>query len=130
MCLPHGYAISKTIDRLRNQLSLIINRAADTKGCFGHVKKGWSDAGLVNGYFNARHMRERFDITEPFRILPEVPAKVPLYFIISKSYPQAKQHMTAFNTALKTLRENGSMTALDQKFDRWLTEEERAQPRY
>lgn len=116
LCLPIGYTISDTIGGLKNTYSLQVNRAADNKGCFGHVEKGWSDVGLINEHISTDRIIQIYGAKGPFRILPETYDTIPLYFIISRSYPDATQSLTQFNQALEAITVNGKLEAIRQRY--------------
>ena len=116
LCLPHGFLVSQTIERLKNQYELVINRAKDTAACFGHVDKGWSDLGLINGYTSIAHITDVFEQPDAFLVLPKPVNTVPLYFIVSRTYPDGEKWMQSFNTALNRIKEKGELSALNRQF--------------
>lgn len=123
MCLPIGYTISDTIGSLKQKYSLKINRAADNKGCFGHVEKGWSDVGLINDHISKGRIRQIYDVTGEFRILPEVYDTIPLYFIISRTYPEASIQLERFNQALAETKENGVLETIRERYMKVLADD-------
>jgi hypothetical protein len=46
----------------------------------------------------------------------------PLYFLISKTYPDAQQWMDKFNHAWQILEENGQKHSIDQMFIQAITQ--------
>jgi polar amino acid transport system substrate-binding protein len=116
LCIPHGYSIGKAEQTVIDQFAMTINRAKDGIGCVGQVQRGWSDAGLTNGYIQAIKLRHHTETEEPIRIFPQALSSEPLYFLISKSYPDAQLWMDRFNQAFLQLAENGQKQQIDQLF--------------
>lgn len=116
LCLPHGYSISHAVKDIIEQYSLSLNRAKNGKGCVGQVMRGWSDVGLTNGYVAADKLDKGDEQNEPIHIFSEELSSEPLYFLISKTYPDAQQWMNEFNYALEQLEKSGQKQKIDQYY--------------
>lgn len=116
LCLPIGYTVSNTIGSLQQSLELIINRAADTKGCFGQVTKGWSDAGLINSHYSPKRIQVMYGIEDKYRILKQDYDLIPLYFIVSRTHPDANKTISDFNAALSEIQKNGQLEKIEAEY--------------
>jgi polar amino acid transport system substrate-binding protein len=80
------------------------------------VQKGWSDAGLTNGYIQA----DRLPINEingnSIIIFPEQLALIPLHLVIGKRYPDALRWLQEFDHAFTLLQQSGEKAAEDKRF--------------
>ena len=72
-----------------DKLPMHINRDKDGMGI--QVQKGWSDAGLTKGYIHAEPLPKNDTNANSIVISPEQLALMPLYLVIGKDYPNAKQ---------------------------------------
>ncbi|GGD73992.1 substrate-binding periplasmic protein [Lacimicrobium alkaliphilum] len=122
LCIPHGYSAEGIYAELLLQWRMVMIRAQNGMACIRHVEKGWSDVGLTNGYMTSEVNRERFGIGSDLVILAHELDPIPLYFVISRSYPDAQTWINRFNTALKTLIDTGEKQQIDEKYRQWLSQ--------
>ena len=116
LCIPHGYTIGAAEQSIIQQYAMTINRAKDARGCVGQVERAWSDAGLTNGYIAPDKISQTKDGEATIMIFPQELAFEPLYFLISKTYPDAQRWMEEFNLAFATIEANGQKESIDQMF--------------
>lgn len=116
LCLPYGYNLDATSEQFVKKLKIAINHAKDAAGCAGQVLKGWSDFGLINGYFEEKELEERFGSFRDVRILEQELGQVSLHFIVSRNMPKANAYMTKFNSALLELESSGEKALIDKQF--------------
>jgi polar amino acid transport system substrate-binding protein len=122
LCIPHGYNIGHAEQLIINQYAMTVNRAKDSIGCVGQVQRTWSDAGLTNGYIAADKIGDTQNGDSPIVIFPQELSFEPLYFLISKTYPDAQKWMDQFNHAFETLEKNGQKQSIDQMFIHSITQ--------
>ena len=122
LCIPHGYTIGQAEQLIITQYAMTVNRARDAIGCIGHVRRGWSDAGLTNGYVSPTKLTGAENGAAPIVIFEQQLSSEPLYFLISKSYPNAEQWMEKFNLAFAQLAANGQKHTIDQQFLQSITQ--------
>lgn len=116
LCLPMGYTISQSINSIKAVYSLTVNRAKDMEACFGHVAKGWSDLGVINGHFSQQYIRDVFHQSSTFNILSDPLDTVSLHFIVARSLPNSQQWIKSFNKGLNELAENGRLAEIEAQF--------------
>ncbi|MDP5041695.1 MAG: transporter substrate-binding domain-containing protein [Paraglaciecola sp.] len=116
LCIPHGYSIGAAEQSVIERFAMTVNRAKDGLGCVGQVQRGWSDAGLTNGYIKATKLHKTDGPYGPIKIFPEELSTEPLYFVMSKSYPHAQEWMNKFNVALEQLVAKGQKQQIDKVF--------------
>lgn len=121
LCIPHGYSTEGIYADLVRNWNMVMIRAQNGMACIRHVEKGWSDVGLTNGYMTNEVNRERFGIDSDLIILGHELEPIPLYFLISRSYPDAQTWISRFNNALKTLIETGKKEQIDERYRQWLS---------
>ena len=122
LCIPHGYTIGQAEQRIIEQYAMTVNRAKDAIGCVGQVQRGWSDAGLTNGYIAAHKISQSKNGEAPIIIFPQELSFEPLYFLVSKTYPNAQQWIDEFNQAFATLEKSGQKQNIDELFLRAITQ--------
>lgn len=116
LCFPFSYSLDSLEQGIVDKYHMSINRAKDGIGCIKHVQKGWSDAGLTNGYIQADKL-PKDDINEiAIVIFPEQLALIPLHLVIGKNYPNAEQWLIEFNYAFNLLLKSGEKAATDKQF--------------
>lgn len=116
LCLPYGYNLDVTSLQFVEKLKITINRAKDAQGCAGQVLKGWSDFGLINGYFEDKELKARFRSMDNVRILDQEFGQVSLHFIVSRTLPNANIYIDQFNSALLELESSGEKALIDKQF--------------
>jgi polar amino acid transport system substrate-binding protein len=116
LCIPHGYSIGDAEKIVIERFNMTVNRAKDGIGCVGQVQNGWSDAGLTNGYIQASKLSQKDTTDQPIHIFPQELSSEPLYFLISKSYPDAQEWMNKFNQAFIQLEASGQKQQIDTLF--------------
>jgi polar amino acid transport system substrate-binding protein len=99
-----------------DKFQMKINRVKDGIGCVKHVQKGWSDAGLTNGYIRANKLPKNEGVDISIVIFPEQLALIPLYLVIGKDYPNAKKWLAEFDYAYTLLQLSGEKAAEDQRY--------------
>jgi len=116
LCFPFSYSLDSLEQDIVDKYQMHINRVKDGIGCVKHVLKGWSDAGLTNGYIHANKLpkSEAKDIS--IVIFPEQLALIPLYLVIGKDYPNAEKWIAEFEHAFSLLVKSGEKAATDQRF--------------
>ncbi|MDF2178517.1 transporter substrate-binding domain-containing protein [Aliiglaciecola sp. CAU 1673] len=115
-CLPMGFELSDEGKTDSAKLGHIIQRAADHQGCLNQVKNGWSDFGMLVGYFTLEHIRHRYGYQNAFRMLPDPADKVSLHLLVGKAQPGAKALVRDLNKAIKALSSSGKREELDAEF--------------
>jgi hypothetical protein len=90
LCFPFSYSLDSLEQGIVDKFQMKINRVKDGIGCVKHVQKGWSDAGLTNGYIRANKLPKNEGDDISIVIFPEQLALIPLYLVIGKDYPNAK----------------------------------------
>ncbi|WP_088328373.1 transporter substrate-binding domain-containing protein [Lacimicrobium sp. SS2-24] len=121
LCLPHGYSKAGVYAYLTERWNMVMHRAQDGVGCFLQVEKGWSDAGLTNGYLSEPNNLARFDMDSSLAILPIELDSEALHFLISKDYPNASVWVARFNNALDKITETGKRARIDAHYQQWLS---------
>ena len=116
LCIPHGYTIGQAEQLIVTQYAMSINRAKDAIGCIGQVRRGWSDAGLTNGYVAPDKLSDVDHGVAPIVIFEQQLSSEPLYFLIGKNYPDAQRWMDKFNQAFSQLQATGQKHKIDQMF--------------
>ena len=116
LCFPFSYSLDSLEQGIVNKYQMTINRAKDGIGCVKHVQKGWSDAGLTNGYIHAEKLPKNTTNDIPIVIFPEELISIPLYLVISKDYLNAEQWIQEFNYAFSLLQKNGDKAATDKLY--------------
>lgn len=116
LCLPYGYNLDATSQQFVKKLKIAINHAKDAAGCAGQVLRGWSDFGLINGYFEDKELKSRFGSLNSVRILEQEFGQVSLHFIVSRNMPNANTYIRKFNSALQALESSGKKASIDQQF--------------
>lgn len=116
LCFPFSYSLDSLEQGIVDKFQMKINRVKDGIGCVKHVQKGWSDAGLTNGYIQA----DRLPINEingnSIIIFPEQLALIPLHLVIGKRYPDALRWLQEFDHAFTLLQQSGEKAAEDKRF--------------
>ena len=120
LCLPYGYSADFVKDGVVDSLNLKINRVVDGAACIGHVQRGWSDAGLTNDYVSVNEVNNDRLTDSKLVVLKKDVEQVPLHFIISTSYPEARKWMDKFDRAFQRLIENGAKAEIDDQFTQLL----------
>lgn len=116
LCFPYSYSLDSLEQGIVDKYQMTINRAKDGIGCVKQVQKGWSDAGLTNSYINAEKLPKNQANNTSIVIFPEQMALIPLYLVISKDYPNAKQWIKEFNYGFTLLEKSGEKDATDQQY--------------
>lgn len=116
LCFPFSYSLDSIEQGIVEKYQMSINRAKDGIGCVKHVQKGWSDAGLTNGYIHVDKLprNENGDIS--IVIFPQQLAVIPLYLVIAKDHLNAEQWIAEFNYAYTLLQASGEKAATDQQY--------------
>lgn len=116
LCFPLNYTIGSVEQAIFDKFEMVINRAKDGFACVRHVNKGWSDAGITNGYINAARIKIVSDEkVDSIRIFDELLGNIPLYLVISKHHPQAQSWIDEFNHGLKLLESSGQKSIIDKQ---------------
>ena len=116
LCFPFSYSLDSLEHGIVDKYKMHINRAVDGVGCVKQVKKGWSDAGLTNGYIQADKLLKDDIEHNSIVIFPEQLALIPLHLIIGKDYPNAEKWLAEFNYAFSLLQKSGEKLAVDQQY--------------
>tara|TARA_R110000751_G_scaffold15290_5_gene49529 strand:+ start:110660 stop:111520 length:861 start_codon:yes stop_codon:yes gene_type:complete len=116
LCFPFSYSLDPLEQGIVDKYQMSINRVKDGIGCIKHVQKGWSDAGLTNGYIHAEKLPKNAANDTSIVIFPEQVALVPLYLVISKDYANAQQWIEEFNYAFNLLQKSGAKAATEQRY--------------
>ncbi|MEP1447553.1 MAG: transporter substrate-binding domain-containing protein [Paraglaciecola sp.] len=116
LCFPFSYSLDSLEQGIVDKYQMTINRVKDGIGCIKHVQKGWSDAGLTNGYIHAEKLPKNDVSGVSIVIFPEQLALVPLYLLISKDYANAQQWVEEFNYAFGLLQKSGEQTATQKMY--------------
>lgn len=117
MCdFTFNYSLDSLEESIVDKYHMRINRAKDGIGCVKHVQKGWSDAGLTNGYIQADKLPKNDTDDMSIIIFPEQLALIPLHLIISKDYPNAEQWLVEFNYAFTLVEKSGEKSAVDKRY--------------
>ena len=116
LCFPISYSLDSLEQGIVDKYQMTINRAKDGLGCIKHVQKGWSDAGLTNGYIHAEKLPKNEVNNISVVIFPEQLAFIPLYLVISKDYSNAEQWIQEFNYAFTLLQKSGDKASTDQLY--------------
>lgn len=116
LCFPLDYTIGSVEQAIFDKFEMIINRAKDGFACVKHVNKGWSDAGITNGYIDAARINIISDEkVDSIRIFNELLGNTPLYLVISKQHPQGQKWIDEFNHGLKLLESSGKKSIIDKQ---------------
>ena len=94
---PFSYSLDSLEQGIVDKYQMNINRVKDGIGCVKHVQKGWSDAGLTNGYIQADKLPKNENNDISIVIFPEQLALIPLHLVIGKDYPNAEQWLAEFD---------------------------------
>lgn len=122
-CVPHGYEISeKGLDIIR-PLNLQIIRGNSTKACLKHVERKYVDIGFINGHFGSNILKIFYEQNDVFQVVPITVDSVPLHLMFSRSVDTSKTMLQQFNSALKTIRNNGVKTDIDKRYLDWLKQQ-------
>lgn len=116
LCFPFSYSLDSLEQGIVDKYQMTINRVKDGIGCVKHVQKGWSDAGLTNGYIHAEKLPKNTTNGVTIVIFPEQLALVPLYLVISKDYSNAQQWIEEFNYAFGLLQKSGEKIATEKMY--------------
>lgn len=116
LCFPFSYSLDSIEQGIVDKYQMKINRVKDGIGCVKHVQKGWSDAGLTNGYINANKLPKSEVNDISIVIFPEQLALIPLYLVISKDYPNAEKWIAEFEHAFSLLVKSGEKAAIDKRY--------------
>lgn len=116
LCFPYDYALSPIEQKIVDEFQMTVNRVKDGIGCVKHVQKGWSDAGLTNGYIDTSKLSEAHKEGKEIKIFTRQLALVPLYFLISKERKNAQVWMDEFNYALLIIEKNGKKSAIKKQY--------------
>jgi polar amino acid transport system substrate-binding protein len=116
LCFPFSYSLDSLEQGIVDKFQMKINRVKDGIGCVKHVQKGWSDAGLTNGYIRANKLPKNEGDDISIVIFPEQLALIPLYLVIGKDYPNAKKWLAEFDYAYTLLQLSGEKAAEDQRY--------------
>lgn len=122
LCIPYGYTLGKVEPIVLTRYAMTLSHAKDSKGCIGQVQRGWSDAGLTNGYVDVRLLSVPYQDKDAIVVLSEDITTETLHFLISKDYPQAEAWMNKFNQAFDELQKSGEKSRIDQQFIRQITQ--------
>ncbi|MEP0356804.1 MAG: transporter substrate-binding domain-containing protein [Paraglaciecola sp.] len=115
LCFPFDYSIGAIEKIIIERFNMNVNRAKDGFACIQHVNKGWSDAGITNGYIDATRINAGSDEKEDsIRVFDELLGNIPLYLVISKQYPQGQKWIEEFNHGLKLLESSGKKSTIDK----------------
>ncbi|MBU2876778.1 transporter substrate-binding domain-containing protein [Aliiglaciecola lipolytica] len=120
LCLPHGYSLSREQVALIDKHQLIIQNASTAGGCVMQVAKGWSDLGFINGYLQSENNATLFTKLSNVNVLQIPVANVPLFYIVSRQFKDAQQHIDRFNEALAFIEKSGKRREIDQQFESFL----------
>jgi polar amino acid transport system substrate-binding protein len=116
LCFPFSYSLDSIEQGIVDKYQMSINRAKDGIGCVKHVQKGWSDAGLTNGYIHADRLPKNEGNDTSIVIFPEQLALMPLYLIISKDNSNAQQWINEFDHAFTLMQKSGEKAKTDQLY--------------
>ena len=114
LCFPLSYSLGEVEKATLEKYEMTINRAKDGYGCIQHVNKGWSDAGLTNGYINANRLNKTPN-QSAIKIFETQLGVLPLYLVISKNHPQSQKWIDEFNHGLALLESSGEKSDIDQQ---------------
>ncbi len=121
LCFPLDYDLSSIESQIISKFSMTVNRVKDGIGCIKHVQKGWSDAGLINGYINTNKMSDSHWQAKHIHIFEQQLALVPLYFVVGKGTPNAQVWMDEFNFVLADLDASGELDQINLRFQKQLS---------
>lgn len=116
LCFPLSYSLDSLEQGLVDKFEMTINRVKDGIGCFKHVQKGWSDAGLTNGYIHPDKLALDNNQDNPIIVFTQQLALIPLHLIISKDYPDAEKWLHEFNHAFSQLDKSGEKSHIDGEY--------------
>ena len=113
---PFSYSLDSLEQGIVDKYQMNINRVKDGIGCVKHVQKGWSDAGLTNGYIQADKLPKNENNDISIVIFPEQLALILLHLVIGKDYPNAEQWLAEFDQAFSLLKKSGEKSAVAQRY--------------
>ncbi|MCF2949728.1 transporter substrate-binding domain-containing protein [Paraglaciecola aquimarina] len=116
LCFPYDYSLSPIEQQIVDNFKMTINRVKDGIGCIKHVYKGWSDAGLINGYINPKKISSGDWQGKPITIFPEQLGLVPLYFVVNKVNQESKNWLVKFNDVLLQLVDSGEISTINKRY--------------
>lgn len=116
LCFPYDYSLSPVEQQIVNEFEMTINRVKDGISCIKHVSKGWSDAGLTNGYIDTNKLSSAQGEGKQTKVFAKELGLVPLHFVISKKRKDAKLWMDEFNYALSRLEESGEISIINKQY--------------
>jgi polar amino acid transport system substrate-binding protein len=114
LCFPFDYSLSQLEEQVLKRFTMSVNLVKDGKGCIAHVQKGWSDAGLTNGYIDANKIKTNEQ--QALHVFPQQVALIPLHFVVGKQRQDAQLWMNEFNNALGIIAKNGKKQSIDKRF--------------
>jgi polar amino acid transport system substrate-binding protein len=116
LCFPYDYSLSPIEQQIVNKFEMTINRVKDGISCIKHVHKGWSDAGLTNGYIDTNKLSSAQGEGKQINVFATELGLVPLHFVISKKRKDAQLWMDEFNYALSRLVDSGEISAINNQY--------------
>ncbi|MFT2092491.1 substrate-binding periplasmic protein [Paraglaciecola sp. 2405UD69-4] len=114
LCYPLDYSIGAIEQGIIDRFNFVVNRAKDGFACVKHVTKGWSDAGITNGYIDATRIKVGDKKQPAIRVFDELLGNIPLYLVVGKHHPHAQNWIEEFNHGLKLLETSGKRSSIDQ----------------
>lgn len=116
LCFPYDYSLSVIEQQIVTKFQMTVNRVKDGIGCIKHVQKGWSDAGLTNGYIDTSKLSSNHWQAKHIKVFKQQLALVPLYFVVGKHTSHAQQWIDEFNYALTGLEKSGELNRINSTY--------------
>ncbi|MGH1444896.1 MAG: transporter substrate-binding domain-containing protein [Cognatishimia sp.] len=113
-CRPQGYELYLFDEQGRNWLrdgKIKVEHPLTTDECYEMVLAGKADAVVMNEFTGRAHIKE-LGLSDRFDVVPQPIAIQALHVIIHKSHPEASQLLDMVNTALRSIREDGTYQAI------------------